>query len=109
MSFKTSTSYTEVEDYDCSVCDWSLHVEKDTWTKFADIHDQILAYINEQIDKHIEEMHAADAHRREFRDLHAGVQKAEPMYPVDKNINIYKTTPYLSDIDMNNSSLKFIE
>lgn len=82
MSFKTSINYSEVEDYDCSECDWSLHVEKATWTKFPDAHDEIIAYINEQIDKHVAAIH--------------GGKKKDDFYPVSRSMKEYSNTPYVT-------------
>lgn len=81
MSSKISIDYKEVEDYDCSACDWSLHVEKATWTKFPDAHDQIIEYINEQIDKHVEANH--------------GGKKKDDFYPISRNTQDY-SSPYVT-------------
>jgi hypothetical protein len=40
--------YTQIEDYDCPECTWSLHVEKTIWDKF-DEHQMILDYIQQQV------------------------------------------------------------
>ena len=95
MSSKTSTNYTEVEDYDCSACDWSLHVEKGMWEKFPNQHQEILDYIHQSIDTHIKESH--------------GVKNTKHMYPIDKDINTYKQTPYVYHTDTENSSLITLE
>ena len=81
MSSKTSIDYKEVEDYDCSACDWSLHVEKATWTKFPDAHSDIMKYIQDTINQHIRENH--------------GEESKSPMYPVSMNIEDYNS-PYVT-------------
>jgi len=72
--------YTEVEDYDCPECDWSLHVEKGVWDKFDD-HQPILDYIQDQVLSHARENH--------------GVDKSKALFPVDKDTSIYKNSPYV--------------
>jgi hypothetical protein len=43
--------YTEIEDYYCPDCEWSLHIEKTVWTQF-DNHQDILDYIQDKIVAH---------------------------------------------------------
>lgn len=43
--------YTQIENYDCPQCSWSLHVEKRVW-KEIDNHQSILEYIQLQVQKH---------------------------------------------------------
>ena len=72
--------YTEVEDYDCTECDWSLHVEKEVWNKFDD-HQVILDYIQDQVLSHARQNH--------------GVDKSKALFPVDKDISIYRNSPFI--------------
>jgi len=72
--------YTEIEDYDCPQCEWSLHVEKGVWNKFDD-HQVILDYIQDQVLSHARQTH--------------GVDKSKALYPVDKDISIYKNSPFI--------------
>ena len=72
--------YTEIEDYDCPQCEWSLHVEKAIWNKFDD-HQVILDYIQDQVLSHARQTH--------------GVDKSKALYPVDKDISIYKNSPFI--------------
>ena len=80
MSFKTLTDYENVEDYDCPSCSWSLHVDKGVWERFDD-HQVILEYIQQQVMIHAKQNH--------------GVDKSQPLFPVSKDLNIYKNSPYV--------------
>ena len=86
--------YTEVEDYDCPKCDWSLHVEKAIWNKFDD-HQVILDYIQDKVLEHARQNH--------------GVDKSKSLFPVDKDISIYKNSPYVYYSDKSDSPLKEIK
>lgn len=46
-----------VEDYDCPSCSWSLHVESRVWEDFPNHHEGILTYIEQSLQKHIDENH----------------------------------------------------
>lgn len=71
--------YTEVEDYDCPRCEWSLHVEKRVWNDMED-HSLVLAYIQSQVSKH------------------------NKTHGVDKEtIQLYKQSPYTYYSDTSNS------
>lgn len=73
-------NYTEIEDYDCPQCDWSLHVSKGIWVIFDD-HQPILDYIQDYVLAHAKENH--------------GVQKSKALFPVNKDLSIYKNSPYV--------------
>ena len=45
------SDYTQIEDYDCPVCDWSLHVEKRVWSEVDD-HSPVIEYILSEVKKH---------------------------------------------------------
>jgi hypothetical protein len=72
--------YTEVEDYDCPECDWSLHIDKRVWNEF-DNHQDILDYIQDKVLEHARQNH--------------GVDKSKALFPVDKDISIYKNSKYV--------------
>ena len=72
--------YTQIEDYDCPQCEWSLHVEKGVWNKFDD-HQMILDYIQDQVLSHARQNH--------------GVDKSKALFPVDKDISIYRNSPFI--------------
>jgi hypothetical protein len=74
------TDYTQVEDYDCPSCSWSLHIEKTVWNEF-DNHQDILDYIQDKVTDHAKQNH--------------GVDKGKALFPVDKDINTYKNSPYV--------------
>jgi hypothetical protein len=86
--------YTEIEDYDCHRCEWSLHVEKVVWDKF-DNHQMILDYIQDQVLTHAKQTH--------------GVDKSKSLFPVDKDINIYRNSPYVYYSNTTDSPLKDIK
>jgi len=86
--------YTEVEDYDCTECDWSLHVDKAVWNKFDD-NQVILDYIQDQVMDHARQNH--------------GVDKSKSLFPVDKDISIYRDSPYVYYSDKSDSPLKKIK
>jgi hypothetical protein len=86
--------YTEVEDYDCPECDWSLHIDKRVWNEF-DNHQDILDYIQDKVLEHARQNH--------------GVDKSKSLFPVDKDISIYKNSPYVYYSDGSDSSLKEIK
>ena len=69
--------YTEIEDYDCPDCEWSLHIEKRVWIEF-DNHQDILDYIQEKVVDHNKTL---------------GVKKE--LFPIDKDITTYKESPYI--------------
>lgn len=85
------SDYTQVENYDCPQCDWSLHVDMAVWNRFDD-HQSILEYIQEQVIGH------AKTH---------GVQKSIPLFPVSKDIQLYKNCPYLYHSPINKESRLF--
>jgi hypothetical protein len=72
--------YTEVEDYDCPDCSWSLHIDKRVWNEF-DNHQDILDYIQDKVLDHARQNH--------------GVDKSKALFPVDKDLNIYKNSPFI--------------
>ena len=43
--------YTQIEDYDCPKCKWSLHVEKRVWNEI-DNHSLVITYIQLQVKNH---------------------------------------------------------
>ena len=43
--------YTQIEDYDCPECAWSLHVEKRVWSEIED-HSLVINYIDTQVKNH---------------------------------------------------------
>ena len=43
--------YTQIEDYDCPECKWSLHVEKRVWNEIDD-HTLVINYIQTQVRNH---------------------------------------------------------
>lgn len=43
--------YTQIEDYDCPDCTWSIHVEKRVWDEVED-HSLVIAYIQSQVKNH---------------------------------------------------------
>ena len=45
------SDYTQIEDYDCPECDWSLHVEKRVWSEM-DNHSLVIDYIQSEVRKH---------------------------------------------------------
>jgi ligand-binding sensor protein len=45
------SDYTQIEDYDCPECDWSLHVEKRVWSEM-DNHSLVIDYIQSEVKKH---------------------------------------------------------
>lgn len=75
-----TTDYTQVENYDCPDCSWSLHIEKTVWNEF-DNHQDILDYIQDKVLEHARINH--------------GVDKSKALFPVDKDISIYKNNPYI--------------
>lgn len=79
--------YTQIEDYDCPQCEWSLHVEKGVWKQFDD-HQPILDYIQDQVLSHARQTH--------------GVEKSKALFPVDKDLNIYKNSPFIHYSGSNN-------
>lgn len=84
-----TTDYTQIEDYDCPDCEWSLHVEKGVWNKFDD-HQDILDYIQDRVLEH------ARTH---------GVDKSKALFPVDKDISIYKNSPYVTHTQSENLTI----
>lgn len=84
--------YTQVEDYDCPECEWSLHIEKTVWTEF-DNHQDILDYIQDKVVEH------GKTH---------GIDKNKPLFPVSKDISIYRSSPYVGYSKGEESSLKEI-
>ena len=44
-------NYTQIEDYDCPQCEWSLHVEKRVWNEIDD-HSLVINYIQTQVKNH---------------------------------------------------------
>jgi hypothetical protein len=44
-------NYTQIEDYDCDQCEWSLHVEKRVWNEI-DNHTLVINYIETQVRNH---------------------------------------------------------
>ena len=45
------SDYTQIEDYDCPQCKWSLHVEKRVWNEIDD-HTLVINYIQTQVRNH---------------------------------------------------------
>ena len=45
------SDYTQIEYYDCPVCDWSLHVDKRVWSEIDD-HSLVIEYILSQVKRH---------------------------------------------------------
>ena len=45
------SDYTQIEDYDCPECAWSLHVEKRVWSEIED-HSLVINYIDTQVKNH---------------------------------------------------------
>lgn len=43
--------YSQIEDYDCPKCAWSLHVETRVWNEI-DNHPLIINYIHKQVSNH---------------------------------------------------------
>ena len=70
--------YTEIEDYDCPKCSWSLHIDKHVWQEF-DNHQDILDYIKDKVNDHANQ-------------IHGGRNK---LHPVSNNIQDYSNTPYV--------------
>jgi hypothetical protein len=56
------SDYTQIEDYDCPECDWSLHVEKRVWSEM-DNHSLVIDYIQSEVKKHDR------THRRMYESL----------------------------------------
>ena len=56
------SDYTQIEDYDCPECDWSLHVEKRVWSEM-DNHSLVINYIQSEVKKHDR------THRRMYESL----------------------------------------
>lgn len=94
MSSKTSTDYENIEEYMCPTCEWGLRVDTNVF-KIFDNHDEILAYIESKIIEHMQE--------------HKNSGDKEEMYPIDRDINTYKQTPYVYHTDTENSSLITLE
>lgn len=84
-----TTDYTQVENYNCPQCEWSLHIEKAVWTKF-DNHQEILDYIQDKVLEH---------------SRNHGVDKSKPLFPVNKDISIYKNSPYLTHTQLENLTI----
>lgn len=71
-------NYTQIEDYDCPECEWSLHVEKRVWNEIDD-HSLVINYIQLQVRNHNK------------------IHESKPSYPSD-----IANSPYLyisKDID----------
>jgi hypothetical protein len=50
--------YKKVSDFDCPLCDWSLHVTTKIWEEMPeDSHTEILLYIQSQLDNHARTTH----------------------------------------------------
>jgi hypothetical protein len=45
------SDYTQIEDYDCDQCAWSLHVEKRVWSE-TDNHSLVINYIQSEVKRH---------------------------------------------------------
>ena len=45
------SDYTQIENYDCPECEWSLHVEKRVWSQIED-HSLVINYIHTQVSNH---------------------------------------------------------
>lgn len=45
------SDYTQIEDYDCPECAWSLHVEKRVWSE-TDNHPLVINYIQSEVKRH---------------------------------------------------------
>lgn len=72
--------YTQIEDYDCPDCTWSIHVDKRVWQDVED-HSLVLAYIQSQVKNH--------------NQTH-GVKK-------DIDLSPYNTSPYVQYSDTSNT------
>lgn len=83
--------YTQVENYDCPQCPWSLHIEKTVWKEF-DNHQDILDYIKEKVNEHIK--------------VHGGGRNK--LHPISNNISDYSNTPYVGH-SASSSSLIILE
>jgi hypothetical protein len=83
--------YTQIENYDCPQCEWSLHIEKTVWTEFSN-HQDILDYIKDKVNEHIK--------------VHGGGRNK--LHPITNNITDYSNTPYVG-YSASPSSLTILE
>lgn len=83
--------YKSARDFDCPLCEWSLHVEKDVWDKFPDQHEQILFYIQSQLDTHAREIHGVNNVN--------SLSKLTLYSKSDINIDNIKKSPYIGMSD----------
>ncbi len=50
-------SYQSIKDFDCPLCSWQLHVEKNVWDDFPSHHEDIFRYIELKLNAHARDDH----------------------------------------------------
>jgi hypothetical protein len=60
------SDYTQIEDFDCPQCPWSLHIEKRVWNEIDD-HSLVINYIETMVRDH-NKIHGNKAVSRDLKD-----------------------------------------
>jgi hypothetical protein len=75
-----NSDYTQIEDYDCTKCDWSLHVEQRVWSE-TDDHSLVVNHIQSVV-----RQHAKTHEPKMFDTSHIG---DSPYFYVSPSVNNY--------------------